>query len=51
MSKAQTWQSEIAKFFASVGSINQEELSKVRDGAYATGKYLKLVKEPIPSYK
>ena len=51
MSTAQKWQSDIAKFFASVGSINKDELKKVENGAYATDKYLKLVKTPIPSYK
>lgn len=44
VSTAQTWQAEIAKFFASVGSINADELKKVGDGKYATGKYLDLVK-------
>ena len=29
MSTAQKWQSDIAKFFASVGSINKDELKKV----------------------
>ena len=51
MSTAQKWQSDIAKFFASVGSINKDELKKVENGAYATDKYLKLVKTPLPSYK
>lgn len=51
MSTAQKWQSGIAKFSASVGSINKDELEKVENGAYAIGKYLKSVKTPIPSYK
>lgn len=50
-SQAQHWQSQIAKFFAGVGRINQEELKKVESGSYATDKFLKLVKTPIPSYK
>ncbi len=50
-SEAQKWQSEIAKFFNSVGSINDDELAKVGDGKYATGKYLKLITEPIADYK
>ncbi len=50
-STAQQWQAAIAKFFASVGSINQDELAKVGDGKYATGKYLKLITNPIPGYK
>ena len=31
MSTAQKWQSDIAKFFASVGSINKDELKKVEN--------------------
>ena len=50
-SKAQYWQSEMAKFFAGIGSINPAELKKVEDGSYATDKFLKLVKKPLPSYK
>ncbi len=49
-STAQQWQAAIAKFFASVGSINQDELKKVGSGSYATGKYLKLIKD-VPPYK
>lgn len=50
-STAQKWQGDIAKFFAGVGSINKDELKKVESGAYATDKFLKMVKTPIPSYK
>ena len=50
-STAQKWQGDIAKFFAGVGSINKEELKKVESGSYATDKFLKMVKTPIPSYK
>ena len=50
-SKAQYWQSEMARFFAEIGSINKDELKKVEDGSYATDKFLKLIKKPIPSYK
>lgn len=50
-SQAQYWQAQIAKFFAEVGRINPEELKKVESGYYATDKFLKLVKTPIPSYK
>lgn len=51
VSEAQRWQSEMAKFFASIGSISSAELKKVESGDYATDKFLKLVKTPIPSYK
>ena len=47
----QYWQSEMARFFAEIGSINKDELKKVEDGSYATDKFLKLIKKPIPSYK
>ena len=50
-SKAQYWQSEMARFFAEIGSINKDELKRVEDGSYATDKFLKLIKKPIPSYK
>ena len=51
MSTVQQWQADTARFFASIGSITPDELKKVENGAYATDKYLKLVKTPIPSYK
>ena len=50
-SQAQLWQGEIAKFFTAVGRITPEEAKKVGDGKYATNKFLKMVKTPIPSYK
>lgn len=50
-SQAQQWQGAIAGFFASVGRITADDAKKVQDGKYATDKYLKLVKTPIPSYK
>ena len=36
---------------ATLLNITPDELKKVENGAYATDKYLKLVKTPIPSYK
>ena len=51
MGTVQQWQADTAQFFASIGSITPDELKKVENGAYATDKYLKLVKTPIPSYK
>ena len=50
-STAQTWQAEIATFFAKVGRITQEDLKKVGSGSYATDKFLKQVQTPIPPYK
>lgn len=44
MSKAQRWQSDAAHFAASTGSITQNDLNKVKDSAYVTDKFLKLVK-------
>lgn len=50
MSQAAVWQSEIAKFFASLGTITPEELAKVERAEYVTDKFMKLVKE-VPSHK
>ena len=50
-SEAQYAQSEMARFFAEIGSINKDELKRVEDGSYATDNFLKLIKKPIPSYK
>ena len=50
-SKAAKWMADIAAFFAGVGRITPDELKVVKDGSYATGKFLKLVKRPIPDYK
>ena len=50
-SQAQKWQGEIAEFFTTVGRITPEEAKKVKDGKYATNKFLKQVQTPIPSYK
>ena len=50
-STAQNWQKEIAYFFTDVGRITKDDLKKVGDGTYATDKFLKMVKTPIPSYK
>lgn len=44
-SQAQLHQTEVARFFSSVGRISPEEAAKVEDGRYATGKYLRLLKE------
>ncbi len=50
-SKAAKWMADIAEFFAGVGRITPDELKVVKDGSYATDKFLKLVKQPIPDYK
>ncbi len=50
-STTQKWQGEVAAFFAKVGRITADDLKKVGNGAYATDKFLKMVKAPIPSYK
>ena len=42
---------QVAEFFAGVGRITPDELKVVKDGSYATDKFLKLVKQPIPDYK
>ena len=43
MSKAQRWQADTAKFFASIGSITPLELKKVENASYVTDRFLKLV--------
>lgn len=43
-SQVQRWQSAIAVFFKAINRITAEESTKVEDGTYVTGKYLKLVK-------
>ena len=50
-STASKWMADIAAFFANVGRITPDELKVVKDGSYATGKFLKLVQRPIPDYK
>ncbi len=49
-SKIQKWQGHLANFFASVGRMTAEEAAKISDGKYATGEYIRLVKE-VPAYK
>ena len=48
-STAQKWQADVAAFFAEVGRITKDDLKKVGDGKYATDKFLKKVKTPIPA--
>lgn len=43
LSTVQRWQSDTAKFFASIGSITPDELKKVENASYVTDKYLKLL--------
>jgi ABC-type nitrate/sulfonate/bicarbonate transport system substrate-binding protein len=50
-SSAQRWERSIAEFLHSNGRLTAEELAKVSRGDWITGKYLKMVKTPIPSYK
>ena len=45
----QKWQADVAAFFAEVGRITKDDLKKVGDGKYATDKFLKKVKTPIPA--
>lgn len=50
-SLAQSWQGELAQFFASIGRISQDDLKKIESGSYVTDKFLKLIKAPLPSSK
>lgn len=45
MSTIQRWLADTAKFFASIGSISPDELSKVEDAAYVTDTYLKRINQ------
>lgn len=50
-SEAQRWQRLIAEFLHVNGRLKDEEFAKVKDGAWVTDKFLKMVETPIPSYK
>ena len=50
-SQAQSWQGDLAQFFAAIGRISQDELKQVENSSYVTDKFLKLIKTPLPSYK
>ena len=50
-SQAQSWQGDLAQFFAAIGRLSQDELKKVENSSYVTDKFLKLIKTPLPSYK
>ena len=50
-SQAQSWQGDLAQFFAAIGRISQDELKKVENSSYVTDKFLKLIKTPLPSNK
>lgn len=50
-SLAQSWQGELAQFFASTGRISQDDLKKIESGSHVTDKFLKLIKDTLPSSK
>ena len=50
-SQAQSWQGDLAQFFAAIGRISQDEIKKFENSSYGTDKFLKLIKTPLPSYK
>jgi NitT/TauT family transport system substrate-binding protein/sulfonate transport system substrate-binding protein len=49
--EAQRWERLLAEFLNANGRIKDEELAKVKKMDWVTGKFLKMVKTPIPSYK
>lgn len=49
MSTAGKWQNLIGEFFTAQGRFKPEEFAKVKDSAYVTDKFLKMVKTPIPT--
>ena len=50
-SQTQGWELLIANFLHDNGRIKDAELAKVQSMDWVTGKFLKLVQMPIPSYK
>lgn len=50
-SEVQRWERLIAEFLHANGRLKDEELAKVKKMDWITGKFLKMVKTPIPSYK
>jgi len=47
-SNVHKWQQEILDFFTAQGRFKPEEKEKVMKSNYITGKFLKMVKTPIP---
>jgi len=50
-SEAQKYERLLAEFLNANGRIKNDELAKVKKMDWVTGKFLKMVKTPIPSYK
>ncbi len=50
-SEVQRWERLIAEFLHANGRLKDEELAKVERMDWITGKFLKMVETPIPSYK
>ncbi len=50
-SEVQRWERLIAEFLHANGRLKGEEFAKVKGMEWITGKYLKMVETPIPSYK
>ncbi len=50
-SEVQRWERLIAEFLHANGRLKDDEFAKVKGMEWITGKYLKLIKTPIPSYK
>ncbi len=50
-SEVQRWELLIAEFLHNNGRLKDAEFDKVKKMDWITGKYLKMVKTPIPSYK
>jgi NitT/TauT family transport system substrate-binding protein/sulfonate transport system substrate-binding protein len=49
MSTAGKWQFLIGEFFTAQGRFKPEDFAKVKDSAYVTDKFMKLIKTPIPT--
>jgi NitT/TauT family transport system substrate-binding protein/sulfonate transport system substrate-binding protein len=50
-SEVQRWELLIAEFLHANGRLKDAEFNKVKSMDWITGKYLKMVQKPIPSYK
>lgn len=50
-SEVQRWERLIAEFLYKNGRLTKEEYDKVKTGWWITDKFLKMVEQPIPSYK
>lgn len=51
MSEARQWQQYLAGFFTKLGRLTPAEYERVKNAEYVTDRFMKMVKQPVPSYK